>query len=397
MRNNNGNSASFLYLLLVIVSITFSVRASNNMYMTEIPLIAKYVFGFREFLVGSISALTAAATFIMSALINSRLKAARRRAVFIFSSLVYAVVFPLFYISTAVTIWPVVFAAGFSLGALMPNIITSAGLLSDRKQRERLLSMYTLTLSVSLVVGPALESYLLNFMPILKTFLVFSVFPVTVFGLSFFLKIPEESMKSKATAAEVLRNHGFRAAVYNIMTYNIPFAFLITFGGIFAVSRFGIHYATVTLMFSSFFFTSFLSRLLLALRPPEGVWKLMILSVLITSAGLIGIVESPNIIMLEIFFLVLGFPHGFTYPLSVISISRSTDLNTRNAANSLFFSFMMAVGAVMPFVSGGIVSFIGLRYSFAVLIPVILILLALLYREMRSLLKITGKVESTAQ
>ena len=384
MDNEQELRASFLYLLVVIVSITFSVRASNNMYMTEIPLIAKYVFGFKEFLVGSISAFAATGTFIMSALINSRLRAGRRRFVFIASSLVYALVFPMFYLTNAVTIWPVVFVAGFSLGALMPNIITSAGLLPDRKQRERLLSLYTLTLSVSLVAGPALETYLLDLMPLLKTFLVFSVFPIAVFVLSFFLRFPEEKEKSNAPVSEVLRNHGFRAAVYNIMTYNIPFAFMLTFGGIYAVSRFGVHYATVTLMFSTFFFTSFLSRLLLSIRPPDDIWRLMILSVVITSVGLIGIIESPNILVLEMFFLLLGFPHGFTYPLSVISISRSSNISTRNAANSIFFSVMMAVGALMPLVSGVIVSYIGLRYSFATLIPVILLLLLLLYREMRS-------------
>lgn len=386
--------ASFLYLLVVIVSITFSVRASNNMYMTEIPLIAKYVFGFKEFLVGSISALAATGTFIMSALINSRLRAGRRRFVFIASSLVYALVFPMFYLTNAETIWPVVFVAGFSLGALMPNIITSAGLLPDRKQRERLLSLYTLTLSVSLVAGPALETYLLDLMPLLKTFLVFSVFPIAVFVLSFFLRFPEEKEKSNAPVSEVLRNHGFRAAVYNIMTYNIPFAFMLTFGGIYAVSKFGVHYATVTLMFSTFFFTSFLSRLLLSIRPPDDIWRLMILSVVITSVGLIGIIESPNILVLEMFFLLLGFPHGFTYPLSVISISRSSDISTRNAANSIFFSVMMAVGALMPLVSGVIVSYIGLRYSFAALIPVILLLLLFLYREMRSI-KLTKESTKT--
>ncbi|CAC11492.1 conserved hypothetical membrane protein [Thermoplasma acidophilum] len=382
MSRENGGGLSFITMLVIIVSITFAVRGSNNMYMTEIPLIARYVFHYGEFFVGSISALAAVGTFLMSALINSRLRSRERRYVFIASSLIYAIIFPLFYLSNAITIWPVVFVAGFSLGALMPNIITSAGLLPDRKQRERLLSIYTLTLSISLVVGPALEGYLLGFMPLLKTFLVFSVFPVIVFALSFFLKFPDENGARKIQSGDVVRNHGFRAAVYNIMTYNIPFAFILTFGGIYAMSRFGVTYSTVTLMFASFFFTSFLSRMILAVRPPEDIWKLMMLSVVITTIGLIGIVESFNFLMLEVFFLLLGFPHGFTYPLSVISISRSFDMQARNAANSLFFSIMMAVGAVMPFASGGIVSAIGLRYSFAALIPVILILLYMLHHEM---------------
>ncbi|WP_237265228.1 MFS transporter [Thermoplasma sp. Kam2015] len=387
MSRENEGGISFVSMLLIIASITFAVRGSNNMYMTEIPLIARYVFHYGEFLVGAISALTAVGTFIMSALINSRLRSKERRRVFIVSSLIYAVVFPLFYLSNAITIWPIAFFAGFSLGALMPNIITSAGLLPDRKQRERLLSIYTLTLSVSLVVGPALEGYLLKFMPLMKTFLVFSIFPIIVFGMSFFLRFPDERNMQKIETGDVLRNHGFRAAIYNIMTYNIPFAFILTFGGIYAMSRFDVTYSTVTLMFASFFFTSFLSRVLLAVRPPEDIWKLMILSVVITSIGLIGIVESLNILMLEACFLLLGFPHGFTFPLSVISISRSFSTESRNAANSLFFSVMMAVGAVMPFVSGGLVSAIGLKYSFGILVPVIIALLFMLSHEMSCIKK----------
>ncbi|WP_297026290.1 MFS transporter [Thermoplasma sp.] len=394
MVRDNGSGISFLSMVIIIVSITFAVRGSNNMYMTEIPLVARYVFHYGEFLVGSISALAAVGTFLMSALINSRLRSRERRAVFITSSLIYAIVFPLFYLSNAITIWPIVFVAGFVLGALMPNIITSAGLLPDRKQRERLLSIYTLTLSISLVVGPALEGYLLDFMPLLKTFLIFSVFPIIVFILSFFLRFPDERNSRKIRGGEVVKNHGFRAAVYNIMTYNIPFAFILTFGGIYAMSRFGVSYSTVTLMFASFFFTSFLSRMILAVRPPENIWNLMILSVVITSVGLIGIVESFSFLMIEAFFLLLGFPHGFTYPLSVISISRSFSTEARNAANSLFFSIMMAVGAVMPFVSGGLVSAIGLRYSFAVLIPIILVLLFLLHHEMSCVKR--GKISEGA-
>jgi len=84
-------------MLLIVVSITFAVRGSNNTYMTEIPLIAHYVFHYSEFFVGAISALGAVGTFIMSALINSRPKSKERRRVFIASSLVYAIVFPLFY------------------------------------------------------------------------------------------------------------------------------------------------------------------------------------------------------------------------------------------------------------------------------------------------------------
>ncbi|BAB60428.1 TVG1326678 [Thermoplasma volcanium GSS1] len=355
------------------------------MFMTEIPLVARYIIHFNEFLVGSVSAVGALATFVMSAFINSKLSSTLRRKVFIASSLAYALVFPTFYFSNSITIWPIVFVSGFVLGAIMPNIITSASLLPDRKARERVLSIYTLTLSISLVAGPAIEGYLLRIYPLLETFIFFSIFPALVFVTSFFIKFPEEQSNVKIEAKNVIKNHGFKVSVYNIMTYNIPFAFILTFGGIYARDFFGASYSTVTLMFSSFFFTSFISRLLLALKPPENLWRLMILSVLLTTVGLMGIVESPSLTVMELSMLILGFPHGFTYPLSVISISRAFDISSRNAANSLFFSIMMAIGSVMPFVSGSVVLYIGLKYSFVSVIPVILIILLLLHHEMKLL------------
>ncbi len=70
--------------------------------------------------------------------------------------------------------------------------------------------------------------------------------------------------------------------------------------------------------------------------------------------------------------MMLGFPHGFTYPVSVISISRSFNPADRNAANSYFFSIMMLIGVIMPFISGIMVNTIGPKFSFIALIPALL-------------------------
>lgn len=373
---------SFLFTVMVIISATFAVRASNNMFMTTLPLLARYSFHFSEVYVGLISTAGATGTFIMSAMINARLTSTRRRSVFIISSFAYMVVFPLFYISSAVIIWPLVLIAGFVLGAIMPNIITSASLFSDRKMRERILSLYTLTLSISLIAGPAIESEILRFFTLEQSFLFFSVLPAVVFVSAFGIKFPDERGKRITGGAEILSNHGFRAAIFNIMTYNIPFALILTFGGIFAKEYLGASYSLITLLFSLFFLTSFASRLALTLRPPENLPMLMTASVIITGAGLVVLSSSRDMLIFSISFLILGFPHGFTYPLSIISISRSIDPEKRNIANSYFFSIMMLVGAIMPFVSGVLVDTLGLRYAFMSIIPVVAFLYIMLRIEL---------------
>ncbi|MEM0157434.1 MAG: MFS transporter [Thermoplasmataceae archaeon] len=373
---------SFLFTVIIIISATFAVRASNNMFMTTLPLLARYSFHFSEVYVGLISTAGASGTFIMSAMINARLTSARRRSVFIISSFAYMAVFPLFYISSALVIWPLVIIAGFVLGAIMPNIITSASLFSDRKVRERILSLYTLTLSVSLVAGPAIESEILRFFSLEQSFLFFSILPAIVFVSAFGIKFPDEGGKRITGGAEVMSSHGFRAAIFNIMTYNIPFALILTFGGIFAREYLGASYSLITLLFSLFFLTSFASRLALTLKPPDNLPMLMTMSVIITGVGLVVLSISRDLLVFSISFLILGFPHGFTYPLSIISISRSISPEKRNIANSYFFSIMMLVGAVMPFASGILVDTLGLRYAFMSIIPVVAVLYALLRMEL---------------
>lgn len=50
--------AGLLQALLVIVPLTIAIRASNNMLLTTIPLLARYDFHFTNALIGVISALT---------------------------------------------------------------------------------------------------------------------------------------------------------------------------------------------------------------------------------------------------------------------------------------------------------------------------------------------------
>ena len=169
------------------------------------------------------------------------------------------------------------------------------------------------------------------------------------------------------------------------MTYNIPFVLILTFGGIFAREQFHASYSLITLIFSLFFATSFLSRLLLTIYPPNRIFGLMTLSVAITAAGLLVLSFSPNVYIFAASFLILGLPHGFTYPLSIISISRGFERSLRSAANSYFFSLMMVVGALMPFVSGLIVNSIGFRLAFISIVPVVALLYILLRREVKQL------------
>ena len=379
----NNKNLSFLEALLIIVPMTFAIRASNNMLITTIPLIARYDFLFNNTEIGLISALISLGTFITSGIINARLKSPVRRKIFIASSISYAIVLPLFYLSSPLLIWLFSALAGISLGAIMPNIINAAGLLKDRKARERLLSIYTLALSISLVAGPAIESLILRYYVLKTVFLWFEPFAILGAILSFFIQFPEEKNVAK-TSIKVFSNPGFKVAVINILSYNIPFAAFTAFAGVYAKQAFGISYSQVTALFSLFFLTSFIARLYLSIRPAQLISRFTTFSILTTAVGLsiIALTKSFPLFLLALF--ILGFPHGITYPMSVISISRTFTPENRNAANSQFFAIMMLIGVVTPTVAGFIAQVIGIRLMFGVLIPVVLFLLGLLRRYVKA-------------
>ena len=379
---NKISKGSVAVTIIVILSTTFFVRASNNMMVTSVPLLAKYYFNFSQTEVGIISALSYLCTFIMTAILNTRLSAEKRRVSFIISTVIYAIVFIGFWKSNFISVWILSAIGGGVLGLIMPNIITSASLFKDPKVRERALSLYTVALSLSLVAGPALESYVLKFYSLKTAFLVFSSFAIFSVFLSPFIKFPEENRIREKI--RVFRNYGFRSSILNIMAYNVPFTLLIAFGGIYERDTYGISLSLVSLFFSFFFLSSFISRMFLSILPPKSIKRQMVLAMVLSLVGISIMIFSRNIFTFAFSLVILGIPHGFTYPLSILSISRSFESRERNIANSYFFSIMTAIGVVLPLAGGALIQRYGFDYTFAGILVLILIIMIALNLNFRA-------------
>jgi len=381
-------SITFLYAIAVIVPITFAIRASNNMLATTAPLLVKYYFNFNSTEVGLLSALSSLGSLIASGLLNSRLNAVSRRRAFIGSSLAYAIILPTYYLAGPLTIWALSAVSGLSLGLIMPNIITAAGLVNDKKSRERILAIYTVALSLSLILGPLIETAMLTRVTIPWVFLLFAPFGIIAAFLSFLLRFPEE--RKNPVKVRVYHNPGFRVAIYNNTAYSIPFAFIVVFAGIYARDQFNVSFAIATGLYSLFYTTSFISRLALSVRPVERIGTITAFSILLTAIGLLMATLTKDLLLFMASLLILGVPHGLTYPVSLISISRSFRSEERNLANSQFFAFMTMVSiAVMP-LTGLLAQAVGLRNVFALLVPFVLLLFALMRRDIASMEKMTA-------
>ncbi|MGC8581579.1 MAG: MFS transporter [Thermoplasmata archaeon] len=364
-----------LFSIIVIAGMTISMRASNNMLITTVPLIAKYSLHFNNEIVGFLSAFFTLFSFLSSYFVNIKVTPVKRRYLFIISSFLYGITLPLFYFLNRVIIWILIPLGGFILGLIMPNIITSANLFDDKKIRERIIGIYTIALSVSLIIQPLVESAILNVYTLQDVFLWFTPFGIAAAVFSPFLQFPLS--ETNPLNVKVATNGGFLVAFFNVLTYNVPFAIITTFGAIYAKEKFGTSFSIDIGIFGIFFLLSLISRVVLTYVQPANLWKYMLSSMILTLLGLFTLVVSPSIIVYFLAFAILGIPHGLTYPLSLTTLSRTYDKKSINKANSTFYSVFSIIGIVTP-LFGGIASvYIGLNYTFLSLIPFVFLIMLL--------------------
>ena len=393
-REKVSSAAGLAQAVAIIVTLTFSVRASNNVLQTTVPLLAKFNLTYTQLEVGLLMA-TMSASALVAALVNSRVSVAARRRLFILFSALYALSLFTFTFSNRVSVLAYVSLAGVSYGFIFPNIMTAAQLFPDQRLRERVIAAYTLALAISLIAGPALESLVLAYFPLRLSFLFFAPLGIIVAALSPLVRFPREPGKrreDRGKGPSVWSRVGFRVGIYTFLVYSAPAALLLTFGGIFAREAFHAPYWLVTLIFAAFFTASFLTRVLLLARPIGRLIPYVITMMSISLAGLTLVAISRSLLLYVVAFSVLGVPHGLGMPLAMISISRSFPEEERNRANSYFTSTMMAMQIAMPLVGGLALRYTGFRALMLYTIPAVLFLLLLTLWERAKLGPAPGAV-----
>ncbi len=351
---------------IVLVLAAISARSVNNMVVTSLPFLAKYNFGFGNVEVGLISAVLFGSTLIVTTFLNPMMRSATRRKVFIVSNAVIPITMFLFYFSTPITLWPIAVASGLASGFLFPNIITSASLHKNHLVQMRLLAIYSVSLSTSLVIGPSLETWLLTFLTYKQIFLPFMVLSIVGLAVSPLVKFPKVRKEVKGGRA-ALHNRGLLTSLISITIYNVPFAAITSFLVIFAVEKFGVTSSTAYSVFIFFFTVSFITRLSMAIRPFKALFAPLLVSSAITIASLIALPFMSSFSVFIILMAVLGVPHGSIFPISSMLIARGTKPEERSVANSYFMAYNNVLFIVVPVIFGFLSLHIGFQDSFAML------------------------------
>ncbi len=381
---NSRVSLAFVVATLVIA--TVSIRSVNNMVATTIPFLAKYTFSFNNVSVGILSAVLNISTFVVTSYLNPHMKSSTRRKVFILSSGSIPVFLFLYYMATPVTLWPISVLSGLAFGVIFPNIITSATLHGDHMVQMRLLAIYSLSLSLSLVIGPSIETWLLNFLGYRQIFLPFILISLAGFLASPFIKFPD--IRGEVTGSAALRNRGLVSGILAITVYNVPFAALTSFLVIFAVDKFSVSSSVAYSVFIYFFLASFILRLSLAIRPFRSLFVPLAISSLITVVCLAILPFTDSFILFLAVVAFLGIPHGTIFPSASMLIARGTTPAERSVANSYFMAYNNSLFIIVPVIFGYVSIIAGFTVSFIALSVTSVLsagLLAVMYSRNRDL------------
>ncbi|MCL4519874.1 MAG: MFS transporter [Thaumarchaeota archaeon] len=393
---------SYIAALAILSASTFALRASTNMFSTNLPLVAREVFSFKSGIIGSLSGLVALAGFVSITFVNARMASKSRRRLFVLSAFGYFLLFSFVALGGPLGIWFIAAAAGFLVQPIMTNQANASSIIGKTATaRERGIAVYTISLSASLVVGPLVNSLILTQVSLAESFVVFSIFPLTAALLSFLIPFPKDASTQLQTKGDLpredvpapfkvgsfiktMKNEGFQAAIFIMAMYSIPFTALVTFGGLFSKDYYAASNIAVQYYFAIFFTVSFAFRILLLFSRRANIRLLTATSTVFSILGMALLVTVINPWSYVIAMALLGIPHGLTYPSALIIISRTSSESERNTLNSYFTSFIMVVNVLTPILIGFVAELLSLRHAFSLLLSSILIFSFLIFGRLSS-------------
>ena len=165
----------------------------------------------------------------------------------------------------------------------------------------------------------------------------------------------------------------YRLALATMLTYQAPFAALVTFGALLARHVDGASAAGASLAFGVFFAVSMAVRGVVAVKAPIRHQRAVLSgAVLATAAGIAILGGASGFLVLLVGMAVLGVPHGLTFPMASAVLADGVPLGTLGRANARLMASTNLVTIAVPFACGWLASAVGYRDMYLVMeIPVV--------------------------
>ncbi len=405
-------------------------RANTNLIQSINPLFVRYVLDKNLFYVGITTAVYAVSTLSVRYLISIRIKPQAVSKFVIAGLLLFsAAILGYFFSADYVEFLIFVVISGFATAIIMPFLLSLVHLVSDKAAIEKNLTIYSLMLSLALVFGPLLSSVILTVLPIRWIYIMLCLFGLIAFFFAVKIHIKSESaikeklgggtggggkalaenggytngndlgksgsgknladensgrkenisgikqdngrLKSGGPVSSLFKNRGFLEVIFYNTTFSIAFASVVALGGVFARDNFHIKYFEITLLFSLFFISSLLTRLVLLYFTKKGKiknkTKILNISMLISVLSFVLMVVSKNIGFYALSLIIFGIPHALIFPIGTMRISETVDMKDMVAANTIYQSNFDIGGIIGPFFLSYLGGVYSIRFVFAII------------------------------
>ncbi len=398
----------FVFLVILLQ------RANTNLIQSINPLFVRYVLDKNLFYVGITTAVYAVSTLSVRYLISIRIKPQAVSKFVIAGLLLFSAAILGYFFSTNYAEFLIfVVISGFATAIIMPFLLSLVHLVSDKAVIEKNLTIYSLMLSLALVFGPLLSSALLTVLPIRWIYIMLCLFGATAFffavkihikskdaikekiggsaggmldikGLKekdnvsegnisgkFSDKINAEKSRNAGSVSSLFKNSGFLEVIFYNTTFSIAFASVVALGGVFARDNFHIKYFEITLLFSLFFISSLITRLILLYSTKRGIiknkTKILNISILISALSFVLMVFSKNIGFYAFSLIIFGIPHALIFPIGTMRISETVEMKDMVAANTIYQSNFDIGGIIGPFFLSYLGGIYSIRFVFGII------------------------------
>lgn len=384
--------------LLVVAGL---FRAAQNMAQTTFPLLARDSLHVGAATIGSLGTVVGVTGVVTTLLVGARLATHRAQlAVGAGTAALAAALLVFASVPTAAGFAVAAVLLGLAGGATTPSLATAVGR-SPAGERDRALARYTVVLSTSLAAGPLLETVLLAGTGgrLVVPFFAFSALPLLALALGLAGRRasrgaggtvrPMPSSGDTGTAAApvtgeetplpttrwggrlgtLVATRGGRLAVTAQLLYAVPFAAVTVFGALVARTTFGTSAAGAQLGFTTFFVASLASRLLVVRHSPvQRKLRVLGASAALTVVGVALLALGGPLPIYFAAMLVLGVPHGVTFPLALALTAEASPHSRLAAANAGLFAATNAVNVVAPILLGAVAAAAGYQVMTAVVL-----------------------------
>ena len=267
---------------------------------------------------------------------------------------------------------------GFAYSFIETASMILAALAIPSAERDKAVGVYTASLSIGLLIGPAITTFSIPLFGVLNMFYFASLFGLVGVFAAFFLSskfrsierdwhiigvaVGGESLKSKASA--IFHNKLYDVAFVGNLAFFALFGVLLAYAPIYAKDRLGLDYGFVSVLFLLYYIATTVTRLSLG-RIVGRVSKTTIIILGTGFAALFSafLVVFTNSFVFAVVFALIGAVQGVLFPVGSMLIAEHIEPSRNVLANSIF-STGVDIGQGLAPLAAATVIYYGLEYGF---------------------------------